>query len=341
MSSQSFRLIAFPIVVCCCAVGVIGCQNTQHEEPNADTTGADTRVARTDVERGPLRVSVQVEPSPARLSDEPTLTLTLDYEIGVQVEKPPFGEALGDFQIRGFREPLPKTRADREIVRQIYTLEPMRTGQLQIDPIPVTFTDNRPDGDNKSHTVETEALTVEVTSMVDTEAPTLDDLRGPAGPVPLPAPKYSRLWLGVTCLLVFLAGGMGVGLWLLRRRSGEAVEQQLSPQELAYLELQQIIERELSERDVKLYYVELTGVVRRYIERTTGIHAPEQTTEEFLQEIRAGTAFSGSERERLSLFLESADLVKFAAHRPTASDVATTFERAKMFLGLAERGTDS
>jgi hypothetical protein len=341
VSSQSFRRTAFSFAVCCCALGTFGCRNTQEAKLDADATEVNTQVARTDVERGPLRVSVQVEPNPARLSDEPTLTLTLDYEIGVQVEKPPFGEAVGDFQIRSFREPLPETRADREIVRQIYTLEPMRTGQLQVDPIPVTFTDNRPDGDGKSHTVETEALMVEVTSMVDAEAPTLDDLRGPVGPIALPAPRFSRLWLGVTCLLVFLAGGLGVGLWLLRRPSGEAVEQQLSPQELAYLELQQIIEQELSERDVKLFYVQLTGVVRRYIERTTGIHAPEQTTEEFLQEIQAGTVFSGSERERLSLFLESADLVKFAAHRPTANDVETTFERAKMFLGLAERGTES
>jgi hypothetical protein len=60
-----------------------------------------------------------------------------------------------------------------------------------------------------------------------------------------------------------------------------------------------------------------------------------------LQEIQAGTVFSGSERERLSLFLESADLVKFAAHRPTASDVETTFGRAKIFLGLADRGAAS
>jgi len=42
----------------------------------------------------------------------------------------------------------------------------------------------------------------------------------------------------------------------------------------------------LMETDVKVYFVELTAIVRRYIERTTGIRAPEQTTEEFLCEIR-------------------------------------------------------
>jgi hypothetical protein len=33
-------------------------------------------------------------------------------------------------------------------------------------------------------------------------------------------------------------------------------------------------------------------------------------------------------------FLESADLVKFAAHQPMFSDVEESFRRAKVFVGL-------
>jgi hypothetical protein len=32
--------------------------------------------------------------------------------------------------------------------------------------------------------------------------------------------------------------------------------------------------------------------------------------------------------------LESADLVKFAAHQPTAHDILESFRRAKVFIGL-------
>jgi hypothetical protein len=285
-------------------------------------------------------VTVEVEPNPARLSDEPTLTLTLDSEQGVEVEKPPFGEAVGDFQIRDFREPLPESKAGRNVLRQIYVLEPARTGQLQIDPITVAFSDNRPQGDGQRHTVQTEALTVEVTSMVDEEVPSLDDLKGPAGPVELPEERASAVWWLVLGGAVFAAAGAAVFVWFAFRRRKAQPERVLSPQELAYLELQGIIEQELSERDVKLFYVELTGVVRRYIERTTGIHAPEQTTEEFLREIGQGNTFDGHERQRLRSFLESADLVKFAAHQPGPEDIETTFKRAKMFIGLTEQGAD-
>jgi hypothetical protein len=86
---------------------------------------------------------------------------------------------------------------------------------------------------------------------------------------------------------------------------------------------------------VKGFYVELTGIVRRFIERTTAIHAPEQTTEEFLREIGSGAAFTRDERQRLKDFLESADLVKFAAHQPQFVDVEEAFRRAKVFVGLA------
>ncbi len=274
-----------------------------------------------------------MEPSKARLSDEPTLTLTIEYEKGVTVRKPPFGESMGDFLIRDFREPLPKIQGDREIVQQIYTLEPTRSGELAIWPIRVTFTDTRPDGGGKERTIETEGLVIEVASVVDSEVPSLADLRPAAGPVELPETGGTRAWWLLILLAVVLGAGVLVWYGRKRRRKGEE-EPSLSPRELAYLELERLLEQDLAEEDVKLFYVELTAVVRRYIERTTGILAPEQTTEEFLQEISRRETFPPEERGRLQDFLESADLVKFAAHQPRKEDVEESFRRAKAFVGL-------
>jgi hypothetical protein len=313
-------------------------------EPPAPPTAPDAKpaaeaapgVARTEIDRGLIKVAVEVRPHPARLSDEPTLTLTIDSARGVAVEKPPFGEAIGGFLIRDFREPLPETQGDREIRRQVYTLEPVQTGTQHIEPISVAFTDRRPQGDGKRHTVETESLAVEVTSMLQADVPSLDQLKPMAGPVELPQPAVGgRLWLvGGLLAAVFAAAGCW---WLVRRRRKTLPEKPLSPQELAYLELDALLQENLSATDVKLFYVRLTGIVRRFIERTTSVHAPEQTTEEFLREIGRGQLFSGDERTRLKAFLESADLVKFAAQEPTAADVEQTFRRAQAFLGLQTR----
>ena len=279
------------------------------------------------------RVTVVVEPAEARLSDEPILTLTIEYAKGVTVQKPPFGEAMGDFLIRDFREPLPKVKRDREILQQIYTLEPTRSGELSIWPISVTFTDTRPDGDGSERTLETEGLVIEVASVVDSEVPSLSDLRPASGPVELPETGSTpRAWIFLVAVVVV---GIPALIWYLRkRRRRQEEEPSLSPRELAYLELERLLEHGLAEQDVKLFYVELTAVVRRYIERTTGIFAPEQTTEEFLQEISRQETFPPDERRRLQGFLESADLVKFAAHRPRKEDVEESFRRAKAFVGL-------
>ena len=144
-----------------------GCKTNSTATPDA----AAAKPARSEVQRGPVRVTVEVQPSKASLSDEPVLTLTIDSEEGVAVEKPPFGSTLGGFTIRNFREPLPKISNGREVIQQIYTLEPTETGRLRIDPISVAFTDRRPNGDGRRHSVETEPLSIEVTSLVGDKSP--------------------------------------------------------------------------------------------------------------------------------------------------------------------------
>lgn len=319
------------ILLCALAALVWGCQ-AKSDGTATDSTEQDGRVARSEVELGPVQVTVEVEPAEARLSDEPVLTLTIRSQDGVDLVKPPFGEALGDFLIRDFREPLPEVEDEWRILRQVYTLEPTRTGELSIWPISVTFTDNRTDGDGHEHTIQTEGLTVTVASVLEDEAPSLDNLKPMADPVELPTTGRTILWLAA--LILLLASGGGLLVWRRSRRRAVEAAVELSPRELAWLELEQLIEQNLAQEDVKLFYVELTGVVRRFIERTTGVSAPEQTTEEFLSQIARDTTFAPEESRHLKDFLESADLVKFAAHQPRTEDIEKAFDRAKLFIGL-------
>jgi len=288
--------------------------------------------ARSEVEHGPVRITLEVDPARPRLSDQPTMTLSIESEPGVKVDKPVFGESIGEFRIVGTRESLPQINNRRHVFRQTLTLEPTRTGRQEIYAIPVTYTDARPDGDGKRHTVETEPLQIEVVSMIDSEVRSLDKLHEERPPVALPESGWS-LWKFATGLALFLAAGTFAWWWRRKRRRKAVPQKELSPQERARLELEQLWESGLAERDVKLYYVELTGVVRRYIERTTGVRAPERTTEEFLREIGGRATFPAEESGRLKDFLESADLVKFAAHQPRWEDVRESYDRAGAFVG--------
>ena len=139
--------------------------------------------------------------------------------------------------------------------------------------------------------------------------------------------------MGVATVLLV---GVAVAVAFIARRRRNEVEKQLTPRELADRELEELWRDKAIREDVKVFYVRLTAIVRNYIEGTTGVHAPEQTTEEFLREIGAGERFSHEERQRLKEFLESADLVKFARYRPQSSDVDDSYHRARRFVGLAE-----
>lgn len=285
-------------------------------------------------ELGPVRAWIEIEPARPRLSDEPKLTVVIDAADGVKVEKPKFGAVLADFRVRDFHEPLPKIEGGRQRVTQEYKLEPMSSGAHVILPIPIAFTDARPaeqGGDGKSHTLTIESLTVDVTSLADGHAPSLRDLAPAHGPVELPTPLPAWMKWALGGVGVVVVGAAVVAL--LRRRSRP--QRPLTPLELAERELAELLRRNpLGRADLKGFYVELTGVVRRHVERTTGVRAPEQTTREFLRAIQGHPSFDDARRERLRAFLEAADLVKFAGHTPEVAAIEASLERTREFLRL-------
>ena len=324
-AGRRFHLVAMLAAIVFTGCGQVG--------PNAESkTEQAAKAARSEVERGPVRLSVVVEPSPARLSDEPKLTIEIEYPEGVTTGKPEFAAAAGEFIVRDFREPLPRVRGDRRIVQQIYTLEPLRAGEIVIDPIAVTFTDDRTDDEKgKQHSVKTEPITLQVAAAVPQEALSLDQLRPAADPLPLPRPPMAlRWWIAAAASMVAVAAGLI--WWRRRKRRREQAAPALTPAQLADLELRRLLENVQAKEDVKLFYLELTAIVRRYIERTTGVRAPEQTTQEFLREISRRNDFPTDESQRLTSFLEAADLVKFAAHHPREEDVEESLRRARVFI---------
>lgn len=304
------------------------------------TSAPPTRVANEDalhaeIERGPVSVTMDVVPKEPRLSDEPVLTLTILAEDNVEVTPPPFGASLGQFIIRDFYEPVPRRAAGKQLLEQVYTLEPTQAGLLTIDPITIRFVDNRPQGDGAEHEIVTEAMRLEVSTMIDAEAPSLSDLRPAVDPVDVKDESIGSLvglivgGLLALALIIFLLSRL--------RRRRVADEPQLTPQQLARRELDELIAGKLSQTDVKAFFVELTGVVRRYIERSTGVRAPEQTTEEFLRQVNTQPLFSADDHQRLGAFLESADLVKFAGYQPDPESIKQSTHKARQFIELEAR----
>lgn len=127
---------------------------------------------------------------------------------------------------------------------------------------------------------------------------------------------------------------LAAGAFLLARAVSRRVRlARLTPKARALHELGELLEKRLPERGrVKDFYVELTHVVRRYVERRYGIRAPRQTTEEFLAAAMKRPEFPADTLSGLAAFLESADLVKFAGVEAGVDTAANAASKAESYL---------
>ena len=77
------------------------------------------------------------------------------------------------------------------------------------------------------------------------------------------------------------------------------------------------------------FYIELSDIIRTYVESRFQIHASEQTTREFLQHAKQHPQLEHMDRKSLAEFLVAADLVKFARHEPSTQQGRGAINQAK------------
>ena len=151
-------------------------------------------------------------------------------------------------------------------------------------------------------------------------------------------PPLSWKLVGWCALALVALAAVAVGAWWAIKKMREMVRvHRMSPIERAYYELDRLLKKGLPGRGLyKDFYVELTMVVRRYVERKYGVKAPNMTTQEFLGELarRADDAMVAQIGDSAALkeFLESADLVKFAGVEATPEMADAATGKARSYL---------
>lgn len=73
--------------------------------------------------------------------------------------------------------------------------------------------------------------------------------------------------------------------------------------------------------DPNAFCTEVSAILRVYLEERFGWNAPDQTTEEFLAQLRNDRTLPPSHQKLLHDFLERCDLVKFARFEPTETEL--------------------
>ena len=151
-------------------------------------------------------------------------------------------------------------------------------------------------------------------------------------------PLSWKLVRTITLVLLALAAVIAGIWWTVKKIMQKVKEHRMSPIERAMLELDRLLKKGLPGRGrYKDFYVELTMVVRRYIQRRHAVRAPNLTTDEFLRAASENPAFTREALAELKHFLESADMVKFAGVEATPEMADSATHKAKDYLNTDSR----
>lgn len=283
-------------------------------------------------ERGPVTVRVLLDKKEATIAERLNLTLEVVSDEDYEVRLPAFGEKLEQFGIVDYRTPQPelvegnKTRQSRS-----YVLEPFLSGEYIIPPMKVEFW-KKSEADGQRHELETEDIKVTITSLLAEDLANLE-IHDIEGPVELPRPKIVSDPRFITIIIALSVLLTALIVWLRCRSRKAAPVVRMPAHEIAYLQLERLVADKLPEQGlIKEFYQRISDILRHYIENRFGLHAPEQTTEEFLAALGADATLASSHKSLLKNFLQHCDLVKFAKHEPTTEDIQQTFNSGKNFI---------
>jgi len=284
---------------------------------------------------GPVSVITELAPRKPTIGDEMVLEIRVEAEAGVEVLMPEFGEALSRYTIVDY-VPRQRVESDGSTTHiQRYTLQPYRSGDQSIPPILVEFVDRRPGkkpspDDLDAYEVLTERIDFHVTSVLPDRASA--ELNPPMGKLDLAqrGETARSVLLAALIIAAVLASLAGIVWWRARRRRvirRNAYE--IARARLDWL-LQAATPRGAS--DMEAFYIEISSIIRRYLEDRFELRAPELTTEEFLAVAGNSGALSREHQRLLRDFLRQADLVKFAGRQANEEEIRESTEAAVRFL---------
>lgn len=325
-----------------CAIGfalyvtaAAGC----HDEGVPDATTAPAiepakgAITKT-TEVGPVKATIKVWPAKPTLGDAIYARLEIDAPSGIAIDAP-FQEAgdqrLGRFVVVAFTRETKRKADGGQRHEQTYTLEAPASGRQRIPPLRFEMTDQRKASaaNGKPQEVLTEEIPLEI-APIAVEAASAQ-LRPAAGELD---PDVGGIgWaalLGIASGVAVLASGSVLGIRALRAR--RRIDQQRSAYDEAVAQLRALEAHPPDVTAADGWFVELSAVVRRYLEHRYEIRAPELTTEEFLLVATARPELTAEHRVLLTSFLERCDRVKFAGYRPDADESLATLKAARGFV---------
>lgn len=312
------------------AGGLCSCGKEGARAPGAEEKAPKYAVRRAAGD-GPVRFRLELSDDKISVADVLRCRMTLESDPDYEAEFPDvvLPDDVPGTILTGYAE-REETRDGRRVRVREYELEPEYEGELKFPLMEVYY--YLPE-EVQEDTLEIEPIVVSVAAVdlaVDQLA--FKPVQGLVTVSEIEAADRS-VWPWVAGGLAAVAGLTVLLIWW-RRRPKKAAPPP-PPHVLALERLQALARRDLiTQGQFEPFYVEVTGIVRDYIEGAFGIRAPEQTTQEFLANMMTEPRVARY-RDVLQPFLTAADEVKFARFVPDTEAMHRAFDTADDFVRTA------
>lgn len=274
-----------------------------------------------------VTVSARLDSSRALIGDQLTLHFRVEKTAGASVVFPHFADTIS-----GKIEIIRKSKIDTiagaagtTVLNQDLLITVFDTGIIEIPPQPFAFQNGQ-----LKDTLFTTAVTLRINSLpLDT---TIRDIKANMR-TPVNAQELFPWFLGLLALALLVIVVIYIVRKIHRKDNKTSVYVPAEPAEvIALRQLEQLrVEKPWIQKPVKMYYINLTDILRHYMERRYHIMALEQTTDEILKDLKKTGCTSGN-LEKIASILKLADLVKFAKLLPDEYENGVQVEEAIVFV---------
>jgi hypothetical protein len=203
------------------------------------------------------------------------------------------------------------------------TLVGFEPGTFKLDGLKIRF---KASGQGAWKETKLPAVSIEIISLVTGDVEKLDVK-------PLKGLVHSRKPFLIIPLLLLAAAALLLWLRLRKHPVASTLIPKVAAHVMALERLRKLIERDLISRGlIQEFYVELSLIVRHYLENRFNMRAPEMTTEEFLEYMKSHEALSPNHKELLRDFMGHCDLVKFARYDPVNEEIDRSLSAARRLI---------
>ena len=286
---------------------------------------SDSYVYTNSFSKGPISLEMKVDKIEISTSESIKILLEGKAADGWKPSFPDFPENLDKFTLVSVSDTPSRIEDDGSSgVSRTIILKPFLSGEYEIPPLSLDYIDKN----NNKGVLLSIPVPVSVTSLLpeNTENLQLKEIREPD------TFNYWKLIIIVSIAVIILVG-VFIIILLIRKRKREKLVPGIPPYEEAFNKLTILLDKKLPEEGrFKEFYFQLNLIVRVYIEKQFSIRAPEQTTEEFLQDLAVSNKIADKFKLGLKDFLIHSDLVKFARHKPAEAELTGSIESCKNFI---------